>query len=203
MKLILAIVALLFSGLAFANAQVEESILNQEPLVLDASSMQSSQFADGIDSEILNFELQEFNNQIAPQSRTERVERERRRRGRRNHYYDWGRGRNGWGYCYHWTRDGRVLNDGRPVSNHFCERRRPSYYNWGRGKNGWGYCYQWTPKGVAMNEGRPVSNYLCERRSRSYYQWGTGRNGKTYCYQWTPNGVAMNEGKPVAEHLCY
>ncbi|MGE0631547.1 MAG: hypothetical protein AB7O96_04020 [Pseudobdellovibrionaceae bacterium] len=77
------------------------------------------------------------------------------------YYYDWGRGRNGWGYCYMWDRYGRVRNGGYPVSNYNCERVRPSYFRWARSRNGYYYCYQYTPYGVIMNEGYPVSNYYC------------------------------------------
>jgi len=75
-------------------------------------------------------------------------------------YYDWGRGQNGWGYCYEWA-NGYVLNSGYPIANYYCEQENPSYFDWGRGMNGYTYCYQWTPYGVAMNEGRPVDNYYC------------------------------------------
>lgn len=119
-----------------------------------------------------------------------------------NSYYDWGKGQNGWGYCYQWTNTGAPLNEGKPVDNSYCERENPSQYNWGKGQNGWGYCYQWTPYGVALNQGQPVSNYNCERRRPSHYKWGSAKNGYTYCYQWTPDGVAMNEGKPVDKSYC-
>ncbi len=81
--------------------------------------------------------------------------------GRAGSYYDWGRAKNGWGYCYMWSSNGYVLNEGRPVSNYNCERYRPSYYDWGKGVNGYTYCYQWTSYRVAMNEGKPVDNYYC------------------------------------------
>ena len=123
-------------------------------------------------------------------------------RPRRGSYYKWGKARNGYGYCYEYTRDGRVLNGGKPVGNYNCERRNPSVYNWGRARNGYGYCYQYTPYGVAMNEGRPVSNFQCERYNPSYYSWGRGRDGNTYCYQYTGNGIPMNEGKPVSNYYC-
>lgn len=117
-------------------------------------------------------------------------------------YYNWGRGRNGFGYCYQYACTGATLNGGQPVSNYSCEAVRPSYVDWGRGQNGWGYCYQYTPYGVSMNEGKPVSNYSCEAVRRSYYAWGRGVNGQTYCYQYTAKGVAMNEGKPVSNYNC-
>lgn len=79
---------------------------------------------------------------------------------RRGSYFDWGRARNGWGYCYQWTRNGQVLNQGQPVQNYLCERTNPSYFAWGRAKNGFTYCYQWA-KGLALNEGQPVPNYYC------------------------------------------
>lgn len=118
-------------------------------------------------------------------------------------YYDWGRGQNGWGYCYEWAAPGYPLNGGSPVSNWFCEDLNPSYHYWGQGMNGWGYCYQYTPYGVAMNEGSPQSEWSCERVAPSYYAWGRGQNGYTYCYQWTPNGYAMNGGQPVPNFYCH
>lgn len=117
-------------------------------------------------------------------------------------YYDWGRGQNGWGYCYQWSYDGYILNGGQPVPNYLCESTHPSAYNWGRGMDGWGYCYQWTPYGVPMNEGRPVANYSCEAVAPSYYQWARGSDGYTYCFQLTPNGLALNQGRPVPNYLC-
>ena len=118
------------------------------------------------------------------------------------YYFNWGQGRDGWGYCYQWTSSGQVLNQGMPVDKWNCEQTNPSTYNWGRGQNGWGYCYHYTPYGIAMEQGMPTSNYLCEQRSPSYYAWGRGSNGYTYCYQWTPNGLALNEGQPVANSYC-
>lgn len=76
-------------------------------------------------------------------------------------YYNWGRGRNGWGYCYLWNCNGRVRNGGLPVNNYNCEGTRPSYFRWATSRNGYVYCYQYTPYGVPMNEGYPVSNYYC------------------------------------------
>ena len=124
-------------------------------------------------------------------------------RGRRGFYYDWGKANNGWGYCYKWTNDGRVLNGGKPVDNYNCERVNPSYHNWGRGNDGWGYCYQWTAYGVAMNQGQPVSNYSCESVNPSYYSWGQSKAGNTRCYQYTANGYAMNKGQPVSDYNCH
>ncbi|MCO5143016.1 MAG: hypothetical protein M9962_08005 [Oligoflexia bacterium] len=117
-------------------------------------------------------------------------------------YYDWGVGRNGYGYCYEYTDYGDVLNGGQPVGNYNCEYSRPSEYNWGQGRNGFGYCYQRTPYGHFMNEGQPVGNYNCEMRNPSYFAWGRGRNGYTYCYQYTANGYPMNNGQPVGNYNC-
>jgi hypothetical protein len=78
-----------------------------------------------------------------------------------NSYFDWGRGMNGWGYCYQWTPYGVPMNEGRPVPNFYCERHRPSFYRWAQGQNGYIYCYQFTPDGYVMNEGRPVDNRYC------------------------------------------
>lgn len=79
----------------------------------------------------------------------------------RGSYFDWARGRDGWGYCYEFSYDGYVLNGGQPVSNFQCEQYRPSYYGWGRGRDGFTYCYQFTPYGVPMNQGRNVPNAYC------------------------------------------
>lgn len=117
-------------------------------------------------------------------------------------YFNWGKGQNGWGYCYEWTKQGYVLHGGQPQPNYYCEQVRPSYFYWGQGQNGWGYCYQYTPYGVAMNEGRPQSNYYCEQKYPSFYRWGKGQNGYTYCYQVTANGYFMNDGQPVSDYHC-
>lgn len=120
----------------------------------------------------------------------------------RRSYYAWGRAQNGWGYCYEYAHNGAVLNGGRPVANHLCERRSPSYYYWGRAQNGWGYCYQFTANGIPMNEGRSQANFYCERVAPSYYAWGRAQNGYTYCFQRTPNGYFLNEGRSVPNHYC-
>ncbi len=76
--------------------------------------------------------------------------------------YGWGKAHNGYGYCYKWTKDGRVLNAGQPVANKFCEQVDPSYYSWGTAHNGHTYCYQYTSDHVAMNGGTPVADRYCE-----------------------------------------
>lgn len=76
-------------------------------------------------------------------------------------YFDWGRGRDGWGHCYEWTFDGRVLNGGQPVADYQCEMVAPSRYSWGRGMDGYTYCYRVTPNGLVLNQGRPVASYYC------------------------------------------
>jgi hypothetical protein len=117
-------------------------------------------------------------------------------------HYDWGRGYDGWGYCYEYTNYGVVLNGGAAVGNYLCEATKPSSFDWGRGQNGWGYCYQYTPYGVPMNQGSAQPNSYCEMNSRSYYSWGQGIDGYTYCYQYTAKGVAMNDGQPLANYYC-
>jgi hypothetical protein len=119
-----------------------------------------------------------------------------------NSYFDWGTGRNGYGYCYEWTNDGRVLNSGAAQPNYLCEQYRPSRFDWGRGQNGYGYCYQYTPYNIPMNEGRAQNNYSCEVYRPSYYAWGRGRDGYTYCYQYTPGGLPMNEGRAQDNAFC-
>jgi hypothetical protein len=118
------------------------------------------------------------------------------------YFYDWGQGRDGWGYCYQWTSSGQVLNQGMPVDNWNCEQSRPSMFNWGQAHSGWGYCYHYTPYGVPMDAGQPAPNYQCEQRAPSHYAWGQAQNGYTFCYQWTPYGVAMNDGQPVPNYYC-
>lgn len=76
------------------------------------------------------------------------------------HYYDWARGRDGWGYCYEFA-NGNVLNGGANVPNYLCERENPSHYDWARGRDGYTYCYQFTPYGHVMNGGYAVSNNMC------------------------------------------
>lgn len=81
-----------------------------------------------------------------------------------NHYYtffDWGRGQNGWGYCYEFDNHGYVLHNGRPMHPRNCEMVNPSYYDWGRGFDGYIYCYQWTPYHVIMNDGYAVNPRFC------------------------------------------
>ncbi len=76
-------------------------------------------------------------------------------------FYDWGRGQNGWGYCYQFDKYGYVMNNGRPVNNRMCERYNPSYYAWAYATNGYTYCFQFTPYNVVMNEGRSVHPRFC------------------------------------------
>lgn len=117
-------------------------------------------------------------------------------------YFDWGQGRDGYGYCYEWTSNGYVLNGGQPVGNYNCESRNPSYFDWGRGRDGWAYCYRMTPNGFVMNQGQPAGNFNCEATNPSYYAWGRGQDGYAYCYQYAPNGIAMNQGRPVGNFNC-
>lgn len=117
-------------------------------------------------------------------------------------YYDWGRGQNGFGYCYEWAYPGAVLNGGQAMPNYLCESVNPSFYTWGRGRNGFGYCYQQTPNGYWMNEGQAQQNYLCEASAPSFFRWARARNGYTYCYQYTANGLVMNNGSPVDNYYC-
>ena len=36
-------------------------------------------------------------------------------------YYAWGRGGNGYTYCYQWTSTGLAMNEGQPVANYLCQ----------------------------------------------------------------------------------
>lgn len=72
-------------------------------------------------------------------------------------YFKFAQGRDGWGHCYQYTGDGRVLNGGMPVSNYLCGN---STYQWGRGRDGYTYCYE-VGGGFYLNQGQPVANYLC------------------------------------------
>lgn len=76
-------------------------------------------------------------------------------------YFDWGVGRDGYGYCYEWIRPGIPANNGMAQPNQFCERVRPSYFDWSRAQNGRIYCFQFTPYNVMMNQGAPVPDYYC------------------------------------------
>lgn len=118
-------------------------------------------------------------------------------------YYDWGRGRDGTGYCYQFTSQGYVLNGGYPVDEQLCESIKPSHFNWARGQNGYGYCYQFTPDELVMQQGRPQQVEKCEAKHPSYFSWGTSQQGWTYCYQFTTNHLLMNEGRPVPNEKCY
>jgi hypothetical protein len=75
-------------------------------------------------------------------------------------YYNWARAQNGYGYCYEFTNDGRVLNGGQPVSDYLCEQVSPPYYAWGRAQNGYTYCYRFV-NGMPMHDGQPVDNAFC------------------------------------------
>ena len=119
----------------------------------------------------------------------------------RGSYFNWGRGRDGFGYCYEWTRNGQVLNGGQPVPEHLCERRNPSYFEWARARNGWGNCYRFTPYGVVMNQGQPQSYGYCEQSNPSYFDWARSQSGHYYCYQFG-NGLVLNDGRPVPNHYC-
>lgn len=118
-------------------------------------------------------------------------------------YYEWGRGRDGSGYCYQFTSDGYVLNGGAPQPNFYCEQVHPSHSDWGRGNNGFGYCYQFTPTNIIMNQGAAIPNVQCELVMPSFYRWGRGYDGFTYCFQFTPNGLLLNDGRAVPNNYCY
>ena len=117
-------------------------------------------------------------------------------------YFNWGRGQNGWGYCYEWTYDGYVLNEGRPVNTSFCERVSPSMAVWNRAQNGWGYCYRITSNGFTLNDGRPIDPSYCEATGASYYRWGRANDGYVRCYKFSFNGLILNEGRPVENYYC-
>ncbi|MEK6553656.1 MAG: hypothetical protein AABZ31_00305 [Bdellovibrionota bacterium] len=119
----------------------------------------------------------------------------------RGSYFDWGQGQDGFGYCYEWTRDGRVLNGGMPVADYNCEARRPAHYTWHRSVSGWGNCYRFTPSGLVMDRGQPKAYYNCERYSPSYFNWARATNGYTYCFQFG-NGLVLNEGRSVPNYNC-
>lgn len=77
-------------------------------------------------------------------------------------YYDWGRGQDGYGYCYEYDYFGQVMNWGQAQDNWYCERVSPSHYTWGYySGSSQPYCFQVTPRGDVMNSGYPVANYLC------------------------------------------
>ena len=117
-------------------------------------------------------------------------------------YYDWGQGRDGWGYCYQWNRRGDVLNGGMPVDEYNCESRRPSNFNWARSAYGWGNCYRFSPNGLVLNRGQAQSYYNCERFNPSYFNWARATNGYVYCFQFG-NGLVLNEGRAVPNNYCY
>lgn len=117
-------------------------------------------------------------------------------------YFDWSRGQDGFGYCYEWTADGKVLNGGQPVPERFCEEKNPSFFSWARSQSGWGNCYRFTPQGVVMDFGQPKPYRLCEKESPSYFRWLYATNGYYYCYQ-LGAGYVLNEGRPVPNQFCY
>lgn len=119
-------------------------------------------------------------------------------------HYDWGRGRDGTGYCYQFTNQGDVLNGGYPVAEANCEAVRPSKADWGWDRRtGFGYCYQFTPDNLVMYQGRPQNYDICEKVNPSHYAWGRATNGWTYCFQFTPYNAVLNEGRAVANEKCY
>jgi hypothetical protein len=124
------------------------------------------------------------------------------RTGPQGIYYDWGRGVDGFAYCYEHLADGRVINSGQPVTNDLCEVVNPSYFDWGRGRDGWGYCYHFSPYGLAMDAGQPYDNATCEASRVSYFIWALGQDGFNHCYEYTPYGVVMNQGASVGDNYC-
>lgn len=76
-------------------------------------------------------------------------------------YYDWGRGHNGFGYCYAFDKNGNVLYWGKPQPDVYCERVKSSHFAWARSWNGYIYCYQFTPYLAVMNNGYPVHPGYC------------------------------------------
>ena len=139
---LLLLVAFIFSGQAMAD--LHESVNIDSDISIDVMS----EFSE--DAEV---------DRRRPRPRPPRT-RPRPRPPHRT-YVDWGRGRDGTGYCYEFFRNGQVANGGRPIPNHICERYNPSYYDYGRAQDGYYRCYQFTPYRIVMNQGRPVPDSYC------------------------------------------
>ena len=114
--------------------------------------------------------------------------------------YKWEKMRNGfYGYCYMYTPNDILMNNGEPVNNDKCGRDYK--YKWEKTTNGYyGNCYMYTPNDILMNNGEPVDNDKCGRDYK--YKWEKMRNGYSYCYMYTPNDILMNNGEPVDEIKC-
>ncbi len=74
-------------------------------------------------------------------------------------WYDWGRGADGYGYCYLFD-EGGVLNDGKAVQDFMCDLTKTTY-KYATMKNGSQACMQWTPYGHAINKGKTLDPVLC------------------------------------------
>lgn len=117
--------------------------------------------------------------------------------------YDWGSNRQGFGYCYEFARNGKVLNGGRPVAADNCEAINPSFFDWARSVYGYGECYQFTPYGHVMNTGMAQEQDNCEAVSPSFYRWARANDGFTYCFHFTRNGLVLDNGQPANPEMCY
>lgn len=116
--------------------------------------------------------------------------------------FRWGRSVSGSTYCYEYTFDGRVLNEGNPVNIANCRRLAPTTFTWGRSQGGDTYCYEYTSTGMVLNEANPVHDYNCKKVAPTSYQWGRAVDGHTRCYEYAPNGSVLNKRMPVADLYC-
>ena len=75
--------------------------------------------------------------------------------------YKWEKMRNGfYGYCYMYTPNDILMNNGEPVNNDKCGRDYK--YKWEKTTNGYyGNCYMYTPNDILMNNGEPVDEIKC------------------------------------------
>ena len=74
--------------------------------------------------------------------------------------YKWEKMRNGfYGYCYMYTPNDILMNNGEPVNNDKCGRDYK--YKWEKMRNGYSYCYMYTPNDILMNNGEPVDEIKC------------------------------------------
>jgi hypothetical protein len=77
-------------------------------------------------------------------------------------FFDFGRGENGYGYCYQFDANMQVMNKGMPVADFNCDLTK-SYYGWALHPDGELYCHRWTPYKHIMNKGQIVDAILCRK----------------------------------------
>ena len=83
-------------------------------------------------------------------------------------FYDWGRGADGYGYCYLFD-DSGVMNNGKAVGNFMCDMTKTRYEFMPK-KDGSQACYQVTPYGHIMDQGLELDPVRC-RKGKDFPQY--------------------------------